>query len=169
MQKYSLTCGHVYLDNNATTAIDPEVLETLTSVLRSDCGNPSSPHASGVLAAGILRSAREQVAQLIGAEGATEIVFTSGGTESNNAAILSALDMQKERDEIVVSAVEHPSILALCAHLERTGRATVRILPVDGRGQVDLAACRFAINARTALVSVQWANNETGVLQPIHE
>jgi cysteine desulfurase len=156
-----------YLDNNATTAIDPEVFEFLLEVLRSVCGNPSSQHGAGSFSAGLLRVARGQVARLLGIPSDAEIVFTSGGTESNNTAILSALETQKGRNEIVVSSIEHASVLALCAHLERSGRAVIRRLPVDGQGRVDLDASRFAIGARTAIVSVQWANNETGVLQPI--
>jgi cysteine desulfurase len=106
---------------------------------------------------------------LIGAESAKEIVFTSGGTESNNTAIVSALEVRPERNEIITSVVEHPSVLAVCDYLERTGRAVVHRIPVDENGQLDRDAYRACLNAKTALVSIQWANNETGVQFPVIE
>jgi len=157
----------VYLDNNATTRTDPRVVEAMLPFLRDEFANPSSLHDPGVTAKDAVRAARGQVSALIGAERDSEIVFTSGGSESNNTAILSALETQGGRNEIVTSAVEHPSVLALCAYLERTGRAKVHRIPVDGRGNLILDAYRKALSERTALVSIQWANNETGVMFPI--
>jgi cysteine desulfurase len=157
----------VYLDNNATTRTDPRVVEAMLSFLRDEFANPSSLHDLGVAAMDAVRVARDQVCALIGAERDSEIIFTSGGSESNNTAILSALQTQKGRNEIVTSAVEHPSVLALCAHLEKTGRAEIHRIPVDGSGALNLDAYRKALSWRTALVSIQWANNETGVVFPI--
>jgi cysteine desulfurase len=104
---------------------------------------------------------------LIGAAFEKEIVFTSGGSESNNAAFLSALETQSGRDEIVISTVEHPSVLAVSAHLEKLGRAKVHRIPVDLDGNLNIEAYRSALSSKTALVSIQWANNETGVVFPV--
>ena len=157
----------VYLDNNATTRADPRVVEAMLPFLRDEFANPSSLHDMGASAKDAVRAARSQVCALIGAERESEIVFTSGGSESNNTAIVSALETQEGRNEIVTSAVEHPSVLALCAHLEKTGRAKVHRIPVDGQGGLILDEYRNAFSQRTALVSIQWANNETGVLFPV--
>lgn len=157
----------VYLDNNATTRTDPRVVEFMLPFLREDFANPSSLHDLGALAKDAVSAARSQVCELIGAERESEIVFTSGGSESNSTAILSALVTQEERNEIVTSAVEHPSVLALCAHLEKTGRSKVHRIPVDCRGNLILDAYRETLSERTALVSMQWANNETGVIFPV--
>ena len=157
----------VYLDNNATTRTDPRVVEAMLPFLRDEFANPSSLHDLGVTAKDAVRAARGQVCALIGAERDSEIVFTSGGSESNNTAILSALETQGERNEIITSAVEHPAVLALCAHLEETGKAKVYRIPVDGQGNLTLDAYRKALSERTALVSFQWANNETGVVFPV--
>jgi cysteine desulfurase len=157
----------VYLDNNATTRTDPRVVEVMLPFLRDTFANPSSLHDLGVAAKDAVRVARSQVCALIGAERDSEIVFTSGGSESNNTAILSALETQGRRNEIITSAVEHPAVLALCAHLEKTRKAKVHRIPVDSRGCLILDAYRRALSERTALVSIQWANNETGVLFPV--
>jgi cysteine desulfurase len=157
----------VYLDNNATTRTDPRVVEAMLPFLQDTFANPSSLHDLGVAAKDAVRAARRQVCALIGAERDCEIVFTSGGSESNNTAILSALETQGGRNEIVTSAVEHPAVLALCAQQEKTGRAKIHRIPVDGRGCLILDAYRRALSERTALVSIQWANNETGVLFPV--
>ena len=157
----------VYLDNNATTRTDPRVVEAMLPFLRDTFANPSSLHNPGATAKDAVRVARSEVCAFIGAERDSEIVFTSGGSESNNTAILSALETQGGRSEIVTSAVEHPAVLALCAHLEKTGRAKIHHIPVDGRGCLILDAYRRALSERTALVSIQWANNETGVLFPV--
>jgi cysteine desulfurase len=157
----------VYLDNNATTRTDPRVVEAMLPFLRDNFANPSSLHDLGAAAKDAVRVARGQVCALIGARRDSEIVFTSGGSESNNTAILSALETQAGRNEIVTSAVEHPAVLALCAHLEKTGSAKVHRIPVDGQGNLILDAYRKALSDRTALVSIQWANNETGVMFPV--
>jgi cysteine desulfurase len=157
----------VYLDNNATTRADRRVVEAMLPFFQEHFANPSSMHDLGSAAADAVSSARSQVQSLLGAERESEIVFTSGGSEANNTAIFSALQMQPGRDEIVTSQVEHPSVLAVCAHLETTGRAKVHRIPVDTRGKLDLEAYRNAFSRRTALASIQWANNETGVLFPV--
>lgn len=159
--------GWVYLDNNATTHIDDRVVDAMLPLLRDNFANPSSIHALGNMAADALRIARSKVAFLIGAAHDKEIVFTSGATEANCTAILSALETQSPRGEIVISAVEHPSVLSLCAHLESIGKAKVHRIPVDRDGQLDLDAYSSALGTKTALVSIQWANNETGVIFPI--
>ncbi len=157
----------VYLDNNATTRTDPRVVDAMLPFLRDEFANPSSLHDLGITAKDTVSAARGQVCALIGAERDSEVVFTSGGSESNNTAILSALETQEERNEIITSAVEHAAVLALCAHLEKTGRAKVHRIPVDGQGNLILDAYRKALSERTALVTFQWANNETGVVFPV--
>ena len=157
----------VYLDNNATTRVDERVVEAMLPLFRDNFANASSTHALGRSAAEAVCVARGQVRSLIGAAFEKEIVFTSGGSESNNTAIVSALETQTGRNEIVVSAVEHPSVLAVCAHLEKSGRAIVHRIPVDRGGNLDIEAYRRALTPKTALVSCQWANNETGVIFPI--
>ncbi len=157
----------VYLDNNATTALAPECVEPVLRCLRDLYGNPSSKHAAGVAAREQVEQARRAVARLLNAAPA-EIVFTSCGTESNHLAILGALAACPGKSHVVVSAVEHPSSLELLAQLERGGLRVTR-LPVNGEGMLDLMALERAITADTALVSLMWANNETGVLFPIAE
>jgi cysteine desulfurase len=154
----------VYLDNNATTRVDPFVVEAMLPLFREDFANPSSSHALGMAAASAVQTARGQVRSLIGAAFEKEIVFTSGGSESNSTAILSALETKTGRNEIVISTVEHPSVLGVCAHLEQTKKAIIKSIPVDGNGNLNLEAYRRALSTKTALVSIQWANNETGVI-----
>ncbi len=157
----------VYLDNNATTRMDARVVDAMLPLFQENFANPSSTHALGVAAAEAVRVARRQVQSSIGAAFEKEIVFTSGGSESNTTAILSALETQAGRSEIITSAVEHPSVLAVCAHLERTGRAKIHRIPVDRSGTLSLEAYRDVLSTKTALVSIQWANNETGVIFPV--
>jgi cysteine desulfurase len=157
----------IYLDSNATTRMDARVVDAMLPFFRDQFANASSSHALGMAASDAVRAARRQVQSLIGAARESEIVFTSGGSESNNAAIFSALETQAGRDEIVTTAVEHPAVLAVCDHLERLGRAKVHRIPVDRAGNLDLNAYRAALSERTALVTIQWANNETGVVFPV--
>lgn len=132
-------------------------------------GNASSSHAFGSEVAGALRQARKHLQALLGAAFDHEIVFTSGGTESDNSAILSALQTQGGRDEIVTSAVEHPAILSLVEFLRETRGITVHLIGVDSDGRLDIEAYARALGPRTAIASVMWANNETGTLFPIAE
>ena len=156
-----------YFDNNATTRVAPEVIEAMLPFLTEHWGNPSSAYIFGHQLAGRLDEARGRVAALLNAE-PREIVFTSGGTESNNSAIHSALVTQPGKRHVVTTAVEHPSNLKFCQVLRKRGHE-VTFLPVDAEGQLDLRLLEDAIRPDTALVSVMWANNETGVIFPIQE
>jgi cysteine desulfurase len=167
MPEPDATTRWVYLDNNATTRADSRVVEAMLPFFRKHFANPSSIHGLGSAAAEAMSTARSQVRSLLGAGRDSEIVFTSGGSEANNTAIFSALAMQAGRDEIVTSQVEHPSVLAVCAYLEATGRAKVHRIPVDKLGHLDLESYREAFSKRTALATFQWANNETGVVFPV--
>ncbi len=155
----------IYFDNNATTALASECLEAMNGCLHLGPINPSSKHSRGERAKQLVMEARNGVAALFGATPA-EIVFTSGGTESNHLAILGALALQPARRHIVTSEVEHPSTLMLLRHLETQG-VRVSYLPVDGEGRLNLDALTDTVVSDTALVSLMWANNETGVLFPI--
>ncbi len=159
----------VYLDNNATTRMAPEVLAAMLPYFTEHFGNASSQHGFGTPAAEAVTAARDQVRALIGAEFPHEIVFTSGGTESDNAAILSALETQPGRNEVIVSAVEHHAVLALAQYLAKERGVTVRAIPVDGKGRLDISAYRAALGPRTAIASIMWANNETGTVFPVAE
>jgi cysteine desulfurase len=159
----------VYLDNNATTRVDREVVEAMLPFFTESFGNASSNHDYGAAVAPAVKDARAQVQTLLGAEFDHEVVFTSGGTESNTTAIFSALESAPERNEIVTSLVEHPSVLNVCQHLERSGRAKVHYIGVNASGDLDLDAFQAALSDRTALVSIMWANNETGRIFPIED
>ena len=159
----------VYLDHNATTPLAPEALEAMLPFLGGLFANPSSPHAAGTLARHAVGDARGAVAGLIGAR-AAEIVFTASATEANHTAILGTLRAIAEaapaRRHLVTTAVEHPASLLLFAELERQGWR-VSVLPVNGAGRIALDDLRAVVDETTALVSVMWANNETGVLMPV--
>lgn len=157
----------IYLDNNATTRCDPRVVEEMLPFFSEQFGNPSSIHSFGSQVGAKVREARAQVAALLGAEHDSEIVFTSGGTESDNAAILSALDLAPERREIITTAVEHPAILSLCDYLKKHKDYTIHIIPVDKQGRLDVAAYKAALSDRVAIASIMYANNETGTLFPV--
>ncbi len=116
-----------------------------------------------------IKEARQRVAALLGAAYDHEIIFTSGGTESDNTAILSALEAQPGRNEVVISAVEHPAVLSLADYLEKQRGVTVHRIPVDAQGRLDLGAYKRALGPLTAIVSIMWANNETGTLFPVAE
>jgi len=157
----------IYLDHNATTPLREEVLEAMTRVLRDVPGNPSSTHAEGAAARRVVEEAREQVAACLGTS-PTGVIFTAGATESNNTVLAAAVGVA--RRPLVTTAVEHPSVLEPAAVLEKRGRAVVR-LAVDADGRVDPDALDEALgDVRVpALVSFIWANNETGVIQPVSE
>lgn len=156
----------IYLDNNATTACDPAVVEAMLPFFTDQFGNPSSMHSFGNKVAHALKEARGRVQALLGAEHESEIVFTSCGTESDSTAILSALKAQSGRNQIITTAVEHPAILTLCDYLEKEG-VVVHRLGVDKKGRLDLDEYRSLLSPRTAIVSVMWANNETGTIFPV--
>ena len=157
----------IYLDNNATTQLDPSVIEEMLPSLKEHYGNPSSGYAFAARARKALDLARERLAALLGCE-PSEIVFTSGGTESNNAVINSALQSDPRGKHVVTSAVEHSAVLRPCQDLTKRG-CEVTFVGVDRDGNVDLAELEAAIRPETALVSMMWANNETGVLFPVEQ
>jgi len=158
----------IYLDNNATTPIVPEVFDAMRPFLDASFGNPSSAYSLGQGSKRAIEAARESVAVLLGAALADEIVFTSGGTESDNWAILGALETNPDRRRIVTTRVEHEAVRNLCEKLEAKGNP-LTWLDVDGEGSLDLDQLREAITPETAFVSVMMANNETGVLFPVAE
>lgn len=163
----------VYFDNNATTRTDPAVVDAMLPFFSDQFGNASSTHAFGESVAESLKQARKSVAALIGAAADHEVIFTSGGTESDNAAIMSALEAALDagdgRNEIITTRVEHQAILSLVAHLEKTRGITVHMIGVDDRGRLDMEAYEKALGPKTAVVSIMWANNETGTLFPVPE
>ena len=157
----------VYLDNNATTQVASDVLETMLPYFHDLYGNPSSMHSFGGQVSRKIREAREQVAALIGAT-PDEIIFTSCGTESDNAAIRSALATYPERRHSVTSRVEHPAVKSLCANLAGQGYRITE-LPVDKNGILDMEQLAGSLTPDTAAVSLMWANNETGVIFPVEK
>lgn len=152
----------VYLDNNATTPVLPEVFEAMRPYFAEHFGNASSIHHHGQETRAAVERARESVAALLGSR-ASEIVFTSGGTEGDNLAISG---MARPGDHIISSTIEHHAVLNSCKHLEATG-CEVTYVPVDGRGLVDPDDVRRALRPNTKLITIMMANNETGVLQPV--
>jgi len=157
----------VYADNNATTQVAPEVLKEMLPYFRDLYGNPSSMHSFGGQVARKVKEAREKVARLIGAE-PEEVLFTSCGTESDNTAIRAAIASNPEKRHIVTTRVEHPAVKNLCEYLARNGYR-VTYLPVDRLGKVDVGRLEECLSDDTAIVTIMWANNETGVIFPIEE
>jgi cysteine desulfurase len=157
----------IYLDNNATTQLDPGVIEEMLPFLTRHYGNPSSGYSFAATARKAINLARERLAALLGCE-PVEIVFSSGGTESNNAVINSALQLEAGGKHVITSAVEHSAVLRPCQDLAKRG-CDVTFLGVDKHGNLDLAELEAAIRPGTALVSIMWANNETGVVFPIEK
>ncbi|MBV6496055.1 MAG: aminotransferase class V-fold PLP-dependent enzyme [Acidobacteria bacterium ACB1] len=159
----------IYLDYNATTPVDPEVLAAMLPFLQEDFGNPTSAHSAGQRAAAAIEEAREQVAAFLGADSASEIVFTSGGTEGNNWSILGTIANSGDKRRIITTPVEHANVSKLCSKLEADGKVSVRVLSVDGNGEIDLDELRKCLTPNTAIVSMMLANNETGVIFPVQE
>jgi len=158
----------IYLDNNATTQVAPEVFEAMQPFLTSHYGNPSSGHALGRESRAAVEQAREEVADLLGARDANEIAFTSCGSESNNWAIGGFLEQNPTSRHIITTRVEHEAVRKLCEHLGEFG-CEVTWLEVDEQGSLDLDDLRRALRRDTGIVSIMLANNETGVLFPIEE
>jgi cysteine desulfurase len=154
----------IYLDNNATTPVLPEVLDAMRPYFGEHFGNASSIHHHGQETRAAVERARDSVASLLGCR-AAEIVFTSGGTEADNLAIAG---LTSAGDHVITSTIEHHAVLVSCKHLVETG-CDVTYVPVDGRGLVDPDAVRRALRPNTKLISIMTANNETGVLQPVEE
>lgn len=161
------TTSTIYLDNNATTPVAPEVVDAMAEVLRDVYGNPSSLHRLGQLANFRVEQARQQVAALLGAS-PREIVFTSCGTEATNLAVRGTLNRTNTPQRIVTTTVEHEATLRVCEELEADGVEVVRT-GVDREGRLDLDALRAALETPTGLVTLMWANNETGVLFPVED
>ena len=157
----------IYFDNNATTKVDEAVFEEMRPYLCELYGNPSSMHFFGGQVQKKVDEARSRVAALLGAS-PDEIIFTACGTESDNAAIRSALEVFPERRHVITTRVEHPAVLTLCRNLSKRGYRVTE-LNVDGEGRLDLDELRNAVDEDTAVVSVMWANNETGVIFPIED
>ncbi|KAF3888219.1 MULTISPECIES: cysteine desulfurase NifS [Nostocales] len=157
----------IYLDNNATTKVDPEVVEAMLPYLSDYYGNPSSMHTFGGQVGKAVKQGREQVAALLGAD-ESEIVFTSGGTEGDNAAIRAALLAQPDKRHIITTQVEHPAVLNVCKQLESQGYS-VTYLSVNRQGQLDLNELEASLTGNTALVTIMYANNETGTIFPIEQ
>ncbi len=157
----------IYLDNNATTAVAPEVLEEMLPYLKELYGNPSSMHTFGGQNHRRIEEARAKVAALIGAD-PEEIIFTSCGTESDNTALMSAVESYPRKRHVITTRVEHPAVLNFARHLARKGYR-VTYLPVDSLGRLDMEAFHEALDDDTAVVSVMYANNETGVIFPVAE
>jgi cysteine desulfurase len=159
----------VYMDHGAGTPLDSRVLGAMKPYFRENYGNPSSAHSFGNVARNALESAREKVAQLVAAEKPQEVIFTSGGTESNNLAIGGFAYRNREKgNHIITTAIEHISVINICRHLQKQG-LEVTYVPVDKQGVVDLEKLEDAINNRTVLISVMYANGEIGTIQPIRE
>src|SRR5918999_503228 len=158
----------IYFDNNATTRVMPEVFEAMAPYYAELYGNPSSIHRFGSQVSERLSQVRAQVAGLISAADPLEVIFTSCGTEGDNTAIRGLLEMRPEKRHIITSQVEHPAVLGLCQHLEKKGYR-VTWLGVDQNGMFDFAQLREALTSDTALVSIMFANNETGVIFPIEQ
>jgi cysteine desulfurase len=157
----------IYLDNNATTKVDEAVFEEMRPYFCELYGNPSSMHFFGGQVQSKVNEARGRVADLLGAA-PDEIIFTACGTESDNAAIRSALEVFPERRHIITSRVEHPAVLTQCRNLTQRGYRVTEI-GVDGAGRLDMDELRAAVDDDTAIVSLMWANNETGVIFPVEE
>ena len=159
--------GVIYLDNNATTRIAPEVLEAMQPFLNDYYGNPSSMHTFGGQVHKKIEDARTELSRLINAD-PSEIIFTSCGTESDNTAIMSAIESNPRRRHIITTRVEHPAVLNFCQHLGRKG-FRITYLPVDHQGQFDTDHLRESVDDDTVLVTIMHANNETGVIFPVEE
>ena len=157
----------VYLDNNATTPLDPAVIDKMTWFLKEHFGNPSSLYPIGRQVKEMINEAREHVAIALGAN-KSEIYFTGSGTESDNQAILGVLDAVPDKREFVTSAIEHPAVQETALYLEKKGYK-ITFVPVDRAGLIDLDVLRDAVTPQTALISIMFANNEIGTIQPIEE
>src|SRR6266566_610777 len=161
--------GPIYLDYNATTPVDPIVVEAMLPYLSTHFGNPSSTHRYGYVTRQAIDTARKQVAQLLGCT-AGEIIFTGGGSESDNLAIRGvALARRGSGNHIITQVTEHPAVLNTCCALERLHGLRITYLPVDEYGRINPADVQASITPQTVLLTIMHANNETGTLQPIAE
>ncbi len=157
----------IYLDNNATTPLDPAVAEKMSLFLKEHFGNPSSLYPIGRTVKNIMTQARETIAQSLGAI-RTEIIFTGSGTEADNFAIRGVMNALPDKNELILSKIEHPAVIETANYLNKRG-ITVKYVPVDSYGTIDLAYLKNTISERTALISIMHANNELGTIQPIED
>lgn len=157
----------IYLDNNATTPVDPKVCEKMSWFLRKHFGNPSSRYPIGRDVKELVNQARETIADTLGAS-RSEIVFTASGTESDNFAIRGVFDAHPDKDELITSSIEHPAVVETANYLEKKG-IRVTYIPVDPSGTIDIDSLKAAISPRTAIISIMYANNEIGTIQPISD
>jgi len=157
----------IYLDNNATTPLDPQVAEKMSAFLKEHFGNPSSLYPIGRVVKDIITKTREAIAKALDAK-RTEIIFTGSGTEADNFAIRGVFDAMPEKNEFITSAVEHPAVMETAHYLERKGKKAT-FVPVDQNGSIDLDFLKEAITPQTALISIMHANNELGTIQPIQD
>ena len=159
---------YAYLDNSATTKVSENIVNLMVKVMSDDYGNPSSLHMKGVEAERYIKESKDIIAKLLKVD-AKEIIYTSGGTESNNFAIIgAALANKRAGNRIITSSIEHPSVLATMKYLEDNGFDVI-YLPVDNKGVVDMEALKEAMTAETILVSVMHVNNEIGAIEPVEE
>ena len=158
----------VYLDNNATTMVDPKVFEAMKPYFCELYGNPSSMHEFGGKVAHVIAEARESVKNLLGASDSSEIVFTGSGSESANMAIKGILEANKNKKHIITTKIEHPCVLNVYKYYEKLGY-DVTYLDVDNQGNLDMNQLGEAVTEDTALVSIMMANNETGVILPVEK
>ena len=157
----------IYIDNNATTPLDPRVQKKMTEFLKEHFGNPSSLYPIGRMVKEIITESRDTIARALGAK-RTEIFFTGSGTEADNFAIRGVMDAMPEKNEFITSAIEHPAVIETANYLERKG-VKVTFVPVDHTGIVDINRLQEAISTKTALISLMHANNELGTIQPIQD
>ena len=157
----------IYLDHNATTPLLPQVKETLKELFGEEYGNPSSPYQTGRRARDLLEESRHRLAELLGAK-PSELIFTSGGSEGNNM-VLGQLLFREDPGHLLVSSVEHPSVLETAKWLTRKNNLSLGILPVEQSGKVPVASMEPAVQPETCFISVMAANNETGTVQPFRE
>jgi cysteine desulfurase len=157
----------IYLDNNATTPLDPAVAEKMSLFLKEHFGNPSSLYPIGRTVKNIMTQARETIAQSLGAI-RTEIIFTGSGTEADNFAIRGVMNALPDKNELILSKIEHPAVIETANYLNKRG-ITVKYVPVDSYGTIDLDYLKNTISERTALISIMHANNELGTIQPIED
>ena len=159
---------YAYLDNSATTKVSENVVDLMVKVMSDDYGNPSSLHMKGVEAEKYIKESKDIIAKLLKVD-AKEIIYTSGGTESNNLAIIgAALANRRAGNRIITSSIEHPSVLATMKYLEDNGFEVI-YLPVDNNGVVDMEALKEAMTVETIFVSVMHVNNEIGAIEPVEE
>ena len=158
----------IYLDHASTTPVHPKVIKIMTPFFNKSFGNPSSLYKIGRVAASAVSESRKIIANILNCH-PEEIIFTSCGTESDSTAILSAININPEKKHIITTSVEHPGVLNVCKYLQSSKGYEITYLSVDNQGRINLDELKSAINEHTAIISIMWANNETGVIFPVEE